>query len=330
MPGILLCGSEGEQFLYENELRLDGADDKRRGSVLLGLGQQMFRQFAAPVADFWFHIRFNVDLRPTTSAAGRDCVVISSGLTTLARLTATEVGTGAAQVLFRFDVGGVNGPTFPHAPGDYVNYDIRVQVSGNTVTASLYRDEVLRHTQTVVGSTPGQFNPADRVLVQSHFANTVGNGRIWVQDVIVTDAIPTVGMELATLVPSALGSYDDFSNDYTAIDDFGYNQSSTITSTVAGDRESWFYADPEFDLGDKVIYGLAIVTVAQTDLGGVIDDFNSFVRIAATNYDQPNIGANNIAPNAYVTVLTENPSTSQPWKQIDFVGLEAGIRSVSI
>lgn len=330
MPAILLCGSEGEQFLYENTLSVKGADDKRRGSVELGLGQQMFRQFATPVDDIWVHVRFDVELRSgITTIVGRDTVVVSRGTTQLAKLTCTEAGSSTPFVTMRFDVGGVAGPSFPHAPGDFVNYDIRVVVSGGTVTGYLYRDEVLRHVQTVVG-VPTPWQSADRVLIQPHVQNTASNGRIWVQDVIITDGIPTVGMELATLVPAALGSYDEFSNDYTAIDDFGYNQSSTITSVTPGDRESWFYADPEFDLGDKVIYGLAMVTVAQTDLAGVVDDFNTFVRIAATNYDAPRMNANNVAPNAYVTVLQTNPATAQPWKQVDLVGLEAGIRSQSL
>lgn len=332
MPEILLCGAEGEQFLYENSLTPTGADDKRRGSVLLEAGQQMFRQFSQTYNDFWVHFR----VAPTQTDNGGTgdtgtLMTVRSGANDIARVYSVAAATGInSTVDFRFDVVSENGGSFvsgvslPHAIGEFINYDVRVQVAGTNLTVSFYRNEVLRHQVTV--NDAGGWDAPDAVLFASR-VNRADEDATNYQDIIITDALPTVGMELATLVPSAVGSYSDFTNDYTAIDDLGYDQSSVIATTTPGDRESWFFADPEFNLGDKVIYGVAITTVAQLDLAGTITDFEPFVRIGGTNYAAPVIGANNVAPNAYMTVFQNNPSTGNPWLQAELVGLESGIHA---
>ena len=318
MPGILLCGAEGEQFLFENTLTTTGADDKRRGSVAVPNGSQMFRQFSTGYADFWVHARMAL---PTPGPNQHTLAVLTifNGSTVLARITAVS-GSNSPTVQLRFDGQDV-GPTFPADDLEFVNYDIRIVVAAGNTTVSFYRNEVLRRTVTYASALL-----PDAVLFQ-HASPTSG-GTLYVQDVIVTDALPTVGMELATLVPSAVGSYDDFTNDYTAIDDFGYDQSTTISTTALGDRESWFFSDPEFNLGDKVVYGIAMTTVAQTDLAGTVDDFEPFLRIGATNYAADELGANNIAPNAYTSVWKLNPATAAPWTVAEITGLDAGRHAV--
>lgn len=330
MPGILLCGAEGEQFLFGNELDVLGADDKRRGSVLLEEGQQMFRQFSEPYNDFWVHVRVAAtDVASSNDGKTGTLVEIRSGIKTICRIFSLSAVTDQSTVSFRFDTaltdGGAmdTGPDFPQARGEFINFDIRIQVFASSFTVSFYRNEVLRHTVT----RQETITPPDALLLRSR-TDTSGQAATYYQDVIVTDAIPTVGMELATLVPSAVGSYSDFLNDYTALDDEGYDQSSVISTTTVGDRESWFFADPEFNLGDKVIYGVAITTVAQLDLAGVISDFEPFVRINGVIYPTAQLGANNVAPNAYTVLLNDNPATGNPWSQAELVGLESGIRAV--
>ena len=143
---------------------------------------------------------------------------------------------------------------------------------------------------------------------------------------IVTDALPTVGMELATLVPSAVGNYAQFTNNYTNIDDLGYNQSTVISASATNLRESWIFSTPTFTLGNKVIYGVVTNTVGQTDVANTVSDFRPFLRIGGTDYNAAApLGANNIAPDSYVTTFTTNPATGQPWLQSQLTGLEAGL-----
>ena len=68
--------------------------------------------------------------------------------------------------------------------------------------------------------------------------------------------------------------------------------------------------------------------VAQTDVGGNVNDFESFFRIGATNYDGGGVGADNIAPAGYTTFFTTNPSTSAPWELAELSTLETGIHSI--
>lgn len=317
MPEILLCGSEGEQFLFENTLSTFGADDKRRGSVVLTAGDQMFRQFDTGYADFWVHVR--AALSSANGGLNRNFVEITSGTTVIAALRSVSPSSGSVS-LVRYD-GNSAGPTFPSTGFEFVNYDIRIQVSGGNTTVTFYRNEVLRHRVTYAGALL-----PNSVLIQ--YMGDASNHEVWVQDVIITDGIPTVGMELATMVPAAVGSYDDFTNDYTALDDLGYDPSTTIYSTTPGDRESWFFSDPEFNLGNKVIYAVAMTTVAQTDLAGLVGDFQPFMRLDAINYAGAALGAINVSPNAFTTVWTANPATTAPWDVAELTGLEAGIQAI--
>lgn len=329
MPEILLCGAEGEQFLFQNTLTTDGADDKRRGSVKLTAGQRLLRVFDNTYADFWVHFRMAPKALLSNSGTTGKLVEIKNGTNTLVTVTATPTQTSNT-VSFRFDVSTDNGGSFnlgasmSQALNEYMTYDIRVQTTGTTRTVTFYRNEVLFHKYVATGT--GFLLPNTVSFAPRKDAAVEDDTRY--QDIIVTDALPTVGMELATLVPSAVGTYSEFTNDYTAIDDEGYDQSSVISTTVVGQRESWFFSDPEFNIGDKVIYGVAITSVAQLDLAGVIGDFQPFVRIGGIDYSGTSLGANNVAPNAYTTIFKQNPSTAAPWSQAELVGLESGVLSV--
>ena len=327
MPEILLCGAEGEQFLFENALTIEGADDKRRGSVVLTAGQQMFRQFSTSYNDFWVHFRCAPFDQIQANRDAGVLMTVTAGTTLVARVSA--VASGGNTVNFTFDAASSNGtmitgPMLPHPMGEFINYDIRIQTAGTTRTVSFYRNEVLRYT---VSYEDIAWTAPDSVLFQSR-TNDADEDDMHYQDIIITDALPTVGMELATLVPSAVGNFSDFTNDYTAIDDFGYDQSTVMSTTTANTRESWFFADPEFRLGDKVIYGVAVTTVAQLDLVGVISDFVPFLHISSVSYPGRTLSANSTAPNAYTTVFKVNPVTTLPWEEADLVGLESGIHAV--
>ena len=88
MPEILLCGAEGEQFLHVNALDQFGADDKRRGSVKLIAGEQMFRQFATGYADFWVHFRVTPTETDTNSSPEPGVLMeIHGNANLLARIT---------------------------------------------------------------------------------------------------------------------------------------------------------------------------------------------------------------------------------------------------
>lgn len=335
---LLVCGAEGEWALYNNTLSTVGADDKRRGSVFIEEGEQMFKAFA-PTADCWLHVRFAGEGSTTNGSDVRSLVQIRDGN---GDIMAALVDDGrqfdsawGVSVQYAASSGGAlttGTEDFPLTAFEFQDWDIRAQVTtatntDDTLTVSFYRNGQLRFTTSVVDSG-GWAHPA-QILLRERNGNLSQNmDHTYYQDVIVSDAVPTVGMELAVLVPSAVGNYSAFDNDYTNIDDEGYDSSTVISTANAGDRESWVFSTPAFDLGDKVIYAVVLDTVAQTDLAAVIADFQPFLRISATDYAGANLGANNINPDSYLTIYTQNPATSNPWQQSELTGLEAGILSV--
>lgn len=336
MP-IIVCGSEGDWALFENTLDGLGADDKRRGSVRVNLGQQMFKSFAGGT-DVWVHVRA---AGPSNTSNGEIpetwLFVRDSSGTPLFAITETAdtfTANRQSQLSRSLAPGGgltTNAEIFSATPLVFNNYDIRIQlattsISNDTITYSFYVDEVLRFSETIVAGSA--WSTAGQLLLTARHENG-GYDQMYYQDVVVTNALPTVGMELATLVPSAVGQYDGFINDYTNIDDLGYNQSTVISATAVAVNESWIFATPSFDLGDKVIYGVVTNTVAQTDVAGIVSDFQPFLRIGATDYDAASaLGSNNIAPDSYVTEYLTNPTTVQPWTQAELSGLESGVRTL--
>lgn len=333
---LLVCGAEGEWALFSNTLSLVGADTKRRGSVHLTTGDEMFKAFVGS-RDMWFHIRVaGEEINSNASAARNYFKVRNSANVLLAGLT--EVTTSFSTTwptAFQYGTSNTGGVTTDAQSFDadnqaFFDYDIRIQITtgsnpDDTMTVSFYRSGQLRLQQVTVDA--GGWSLPDNVLFESKNTNS-NYDDTYIQDFIISDAVPTVGMELAVLIPSAVGNYSDFANDYTNIDDNGYDPSTVISTSTVTDRESWVFSTPVFDIGDKVIYAVVLDTVAQTDLGAIIADFQPFLRISATDYAGANLGANNISPDSYVTIFTQNPDTTNPWLQADLSGLEAGMLAV--
>lgn len=334
---LLVCGAEGEWALFNNTLSTIGADDKRRGSVALGSGQQMFKAFSGS-DDIWTHVRVcsndivnDRGVSELTYFVVRDSAGIE--IAGLYYLETEDSGKGLqTQIKYAQTQGAVMITHSEIFPGDalvFDEWDFRIRRSttthpNDTLRISVYRNSQLRFDTTLTDARG--FNQAAQIVMNNRRTNN--EAEIYVQDVIVSNAIPTVGMELAVLVPSAVGNYNAFDNDYTNIDDVGYDSSTVIATTSIGNRESWVFATPSFDLGDKVIYAVVLDTVAQTDLTAIISDFQPFLRISAMNYAGMNLGANNVNPDSYLTIYLQNPATANPWQQSELAGLEAGILSV--
>lgn len=337
MP-ILICGSEGEWALFENTLSAVGADDKRRGSVQLNAGETMFRAYAGS-DDLWVHVRLAGIAGSSVVGTLQDIIQIRDGSSTVyAGLRCKSVaddGLFRTGFVYRDPDSGtltLDPDEFTDDDETFAEYDFHLvrsttSNSNDTLTIYFYRNAQLRRTRTLVLDA-GSWNQPAELLIS--FASTdTDYDDVFVQDVIVTEAIPTVGMELVTLVPAAVGNYSDFDNDYTNIDDSGYDPSTVIATTTVTDKESWIFQTPSFNLGDKVIYAVVMNNVAQLDIGGSIGDFQPFLRISATDYNASAIGADAVAPDAYVSIFTTNPATAAAWVKSDLTGLEAGVQAIA-
>jgi len=340
MPAVLVAAAEGEHALYTNTLNtLGSTDNKHRGSVQLNYGDTMFRQLLSGEEsnDMWFHILMARDDALDSGGTSltfiniygiggefltgvRDGGSVSSNFEFVTRWATSAVSGDVSAGSFKY--------TFSNQ--EFVEFDFRVRVStvtdaNDTLTVDFYLNQQLRETRVVTDATgwplPG------RLLVQALQTRAYKDTCNY-QDIIITDAVPTVGMELVTMVPAASGFYNQFANNYTNLDEPGYDSNDLIYSTAAGQRESWILTTPTFDTSDKIIYAFVANQVVQTDLGGVVSDFQPFVRINAIDYQGSSLGANNLAPNDYIHVFTQNPATLAPWVQADFDGLEVGLLTV--
>lgn len=337
MPQVIMAAAEGEHALFSNTLSTLGNDDnKHRGSVVASPGDALFyRMTDAQVSDdMWFH---------TLMAYGPTAVGVTDSGTFMAIYNDSDqfmAGWRDAYLNFassaRFQAryssskaAGddlTTGLSYEFPLGEFFDIDIRMRITtvtnaNDTLTIDYYVSQQLRTTQVVTDAT-GWERP-QRVI---HTALATGVQRPgYYQDIIITDGVPTVGMELVTMAPAASGTYTAFTNNYTNIDELGYDSDDLIFATAAAQRESWICATPTFDTSDKVIYAFVANQVVQTDLGAVVTDFKPFVRIAATDYDGSALLANNLSPLSLIHVWTQNPNTTAPWVESDFDGLEVGL-----
>lgn len=346
MPSILYAASEGEIFLFQKELALTSfvpnsgspvwADDKRRGAVNVRNGDQMRRSFT-PTKNTW------VRIRAAHQGAGGALWPVG---------TFAEIYAGGSRVFFlqrtttygpmeyRAFFGGMDNPdppegltpteilTFP--PYVFGTHDINIAITttttlDDTLTTRYYRNEILIGSRVVMN--PGGW-PSPDLLILGPTGGSQSASNVYYQDVIITDSISTVGLELVTLVPNAQGAFSAMTNDFNSINEAGYNGNNFLIATATPQSESWTQSVPEFVLGDKSIYAVVFTNVVQLGPAGIVDDFRPFLRIAATNYNAAILSANADAPEAYTTSWVQNPATLQPWTREDIVGLEAGITAI--
>jgi len=340
MPEVLMAAAEGEHALYTNTLDTLGNDDtKHRGSVIMNSGDQMYWDAtdAKSSDDMWFHVLMArndgggnsgtsstfINIYDNTNqfmCGYRDNGNLNFGLTfRLKTRWASSQGGG--------DSGNTGAFVYEFSDGEFIEFDIRVRIStgtdaNDTMTVDFYLNQQLRETVVVVDA--GGWLQAQRLVVTALHTNASMDTCNY-QDIIVSDGVPTVGMELVTMVPAASGLYTAFTNNYTNLDEAGYDSNDLIYATAAAQRESWICTTPVFDTSDKIIYGFVAQQVVQTDLAAIVTDFKPFLRIAATIYDGAALGANNLSPLSLIHVWTENPDTLAPWIQSDFDGLEVGL-----
>lgn len=329
MGEILIAGSEGEWAGYQNTLSGSFADTKRRGSVRLTSGQRVWRAFTG-TRDMWFHVRVS-DGGGYTNVPGADFFNIQdSALNTIASLRGKAYSAGAP-VYFnrRTELGAFErGVGVVEAGAQMHNWDIHIvitttNIADDTITYTLYTNESRVVTETFVKDSAYEL-PYRIYLTTMKDAPYAADS--YFQDVLVTDSIPTVGLELCTLSQDAVGAHTTFTNDYTAIDEAGHNTADAIIATAVGNKESWTFAPTSFSLTDKVIYAVVTSTVGQTD--ATVDDFKTITRAGGIDYLATAMGFNAVSPETHIDVLVNNPATALPWTATEITNLEIGVEAV--
>lgn len=330
---------EGEWGLVNNTLNAVGATTQRRGSLHMPGASQAAVAFAG-TSDTWIHVRARSQAATGVTGTGLDYVSIrnssNQNIFTLFGNADTNVGYWSTSLRYAATAGAALttvSPAFQHTPSTFQEFDIRIQRAtvtnpNDTRTITFYLNAIQRWSITV--TDPAGFALPAQLIISGRNTTISGSEEdMYYQDVIVSDGIPTPGMELGILIPNAVGNYTAWNNDYTAIDEAGYDGTDAISASAVNDRESWTLAAPAWTLGDRVIYAVVMNAVAQTDLAGIISDFQGFARISAIDYnaDAP-FNAINISPLPLLSIWTENPSTGNPWELAGITGLELGVQAI--
>lgn len=325
--GIIFTGMEGGWARYTNTLNGAYADSFRRGSVALGSSQYMIRDFVGS-KDIWVHMKFRTNGFDWHDPAEFFRIRDSSN-NTLMGLQSTGSGITVSVVKWRTSSGVLGqAPGYNAGYRGLHTYDFNIKittttVTDDTITYTFYMNRVKIHEETFVDSVA--FNEPANLYCSAYLNPTyVGNGVGYYQDFIVTDGIPTVGMELAFMAPDAAGNYSAMTGDYTAIDDLGYSEVDALVATTGGERESWSLANVTIPSVNH-IYAVANNPMAKIDTG--VTDFNTFTRIASIDYDEANLSVPSGTPKHFSDILLTNPNTALPWTQSDLDSLEVGIRS---
>lgn len=337
MPGLLLCGNEGEWCLKTNTLDAIGSGVNQRGSARFN-GSTTFVGNFVGTKDTWFH--FSVRSGAISGATGTYLSFISIK-DSLSRTIfdyngANDSNTNSWLYNFRYAATPGSGMTtlhtFRNSPNVFIQFDIHMGITtvsnpDDTLTLTVYRNRI--KVQTLVLTHAGGYSVATSVTMSGRNSNSVaGQEDMYIKEVIITDAIPTPTLSLSTLVPNAVGAHSGFTGTYTASDDLGYDPADFLAGTAAGQRESWTFAAPGWSSSRSRPYAVAMAIAARTDGGAGVSDFQPFVRVGGVNYDGAALGANGSTFGPYATMRTTNPSTGLPWTNSEVAALENGILTI--
>jgi len=338
MPRVIMASAEGEHALFQNVLNVAGSGTgKHRGSVFVSPPTAVFYRWEEDETsdDMWVHVLVakengtgNFATKLGTMIEIRSSEGYLAGYRTVTRSSNMYVQTQTATTpTSGTSLGGIS---YIYNSLVFVEFDFRFRIStvtdpDDTMTIDYYVQEQLRETYVLTDG--GGWSPPRELYLRGTEADP-GYGDAVYQDIIVTDALPSVGMELVAMNPASAGNYSDFTNDYTNLDEPGFDFSDLVYTTATATRESWVYSSPAYVATDKVIYAFITNVVVQTDLANIVSDFQPFLRISATDYAGTNVGAINIAPNSYINIWTQNPDTLAPWQPSDFTAMESGVLAV--
>jgi len=226
-------------------------------------------------------------------------------------------GTSFAQVFGDTTVSGIE---FTIAEEAHMIIDIKVVVGAN-ITMECYINGALQSTATAA-NTGGKLGPTVFMMQHEGMVNTYGGDSFYYSEFIITDNESTLNWRIATLVPAAQGTYDQWNG--TFADVVSLNDGLSINTAVANQKESWTltaYNGPATTSGVRSIlnaYNANIGIAGPTQL-------TPFIRHAATDVD-----GITIAPDGMTFEdLTVNPQTGLGWDTADLATLEIGVKSTA-
>lgn len=154
---------------------------------------------------------------------------------------------------------------------------------------------------------------------------TANNYQAWFSHVI-SATFPTINARIRTLQPTGNGNYNDFTNDYTAVDE-GPNcdTSDFISGATATNKESYTHNALATSTG-YVLRAVMVGSFHKHDDSGGPQNMRHFLRINGTDYPGPSLTiGNGFTPDSTLWAL--DPSTSAAWGYPNLNAAEMGVEA---
>jgi len=215
----------------------------------------------------------------------------------------------------------VEGTTLSLPENSFVIIDVKVVVDAN-ITMEAYMNGALQSTATAA-NTAGKLGPTSFVMQHEDMVYTSAGDEFYYSEFVVTDNEPTLNWRVATLVPAAQGTHNEWNGTYADIVTFGDGLS--INSPTPNQKESWtlsVYGGPATTSGVRAVVNSFIGAIGSAGPTQI----TPFIRHAATDVD-----GTPFAPTGslHTEVLENNPQTAAPWDTADFATLEVGVKSTA-
>jgi len=206
--------------------------------------------------------------------------------------------------------------------------DIRILINGTTGAIEVYDNGSLHASysgdtigtsgRTGVGSLGiGALNP--------RLDPNGGRGRY--SGIMVTDGRPTQNMRYIQTKPAANGTYNDWTGDYTSIDELGFDDSDTISTQTNGHRSTFTAGTltTDFDSG-YVVVGTGVTARA---FNGSVDSPLGNIRLITRSNATDGEGAQqaiSTTKQGFQEIFTTDPGTGLGWTVADAKAAEFGIK----
>ena len=330
-----MTSSEGDHATYDNTLQLTNVDDSRRGTSIVSPNQPtMYYAWTGQTSnDMWVHLRLvkpngsghfnNTGLN--TFVEIRSSLGTLAGLRQLTRNANVVMGTRTASAP---TTGVFSGPTaYYYKPLEPFDVDFHFLIStttntDDTLALDYYINQQVRESYVLTNA--GGWSPPDRLHLRPNDFKSAAMG---FQDIIITNGIPTVGMQLVTMPPTSDGTYTDFTGTFADVDDLGYDPDDAHTTNTLAARQSWQHTAPSLTLSDRIIVGFSVNIVGRTDTATIVGDLQPFVRLGGVDYAGTN-GTTTVTTKSFANVWTQNPATTAPWVESDFTSIQTGVLTV--
>jgi len=282
---------------------------------------ELVMPFTTALTDFWIHLRLHQE---DVEALDSYIVIMNSDQTTPAyRIDMGASGNWSAR---RYKTAAWSASLVTSANPVVVNTaaDIDIHIVRHLTTGSIdiYKDNV--SVLSYSGDTDTDVTPE---LVK--FSGLTTNAReMSISQVIVANE-DTKGMKIATNSVDGDGTTGDWTGDYTAVDEFIYDNADYDETNSTSQVELRTVSDINAAYSTYNVKAVMVSDIISNDAGSAVTDAQHQLRTGGTTYSGANLSITKDGTDQSVTTVWEtNPNTAASWSQAEVNALECGTKSV--